>query len=478
MLRMSKLTASRPRDAWSPETRAEVLSVALSSLVGLYVGAWLAQKPTLAVLPLAALATILLLVDGRVRLAFVLFGGLFALQSSEALSPLKVAYLGGVFVAFGGALLDLRRKRDPAAYLLSLPLLRVSIAFLVVVLISYPVATANGVRTSDWLRDIAPYALFAAAPIFALDAQSWLSRRALISLLVASGVVATASYAVVWLQKRSIAELPLTRLALVSTLLPAALFAYSIAAALQRTSVTGRWTLLASSVVGSMFVTGSRASLSLLAAPLASVVGARRNLTARSLRFIVLVPVCAVLIGAVAYSVLITTDASTATLRERIETLQLNGNLDTDYSYNERIEQSNAAWSVFRDHPIFGSGPGTYFEWETTTGAPVRAYVLDTPLAFPAKFGIVGLVAIIVLLFGYGSFFRSMGRWGHPRAETLALIGFAAAVLVWSGFAPPFEDKGFSLGLMLLVALVLATARGGESDRPSSDGPSAPRRAG
>ena len=68
----------------------------------------------------------------------------------------------------------------------------------------------------DWLRDVAPYLLFAMAPFFALDAQRAFSRRALVRLLVIGGLVATAWFSTHWLEVRNIANLPFSQFALSS----------------------------------------------------------------------------------------------------------------------------------------------------------------------------------------------------------------------------------------------------------------------
>jgi hypothetical protein len=49
-------------------------------------------------------------------------------------------------------------------------------------------------------------------------------------------------------------------------------------------------------------------------------------------------------------------------------------------------------------------------------------------------------------------------RLNHPRVETLILAGYVGVTLVASLRAPPFEGKGFTLELILILALVLCTS--------------------
>lgn len=446
-----------------PSPVADGLGIAISCLASLAVAVALVSRPPLAVLPVMALGALLLLTNPRARIIFVLFGGLLTLQSSEELTLIKLGYLAGVLAAFAGAFYDYSRRRSSVTHVLALPLVRVSLVFLLLIAFSWPVASAHGVPRTDWLRDVAPYMLFASAPIFALDAASSLSRRALVVLFVAAGGLATLSFATYWLSHRHIADLPISRFALSSFLFPAALFAYSAAAALHGTTNRMRWLGLASIVLALLLVTGARTSLALLVAPLAIAISARRYLAMRFLRLMFLTPLAIVLILLVAYSVVGLTGASAEVIDKRIAILKSTGNPKSDASYEDRLAQSHAAWKAFTEKPVFGSGPGTSFEWQTTNGLTRASFVIDSPASFPAKFGLVGLGAVAFLILSYTSFLRNAVRLDHPRVDTLAFIGYTAIAVVASFLAPPLEDKGFALGLILILALLLRS-----SDMPRS----------
>jgi hypothetical protein len=447
----------RPSKASRQRVRGEVVGVLVSALLALEIGAASTVKPLAALLPVVALAGVLLLVDARARIVFLVFGGLLTLQSSDSFGLLKLLYLAGIFVSFGGALFGLSQSRDWFRRDLVMPLLRVSVALSALVMISLFVARQHDVARMDWLRDVAPYLLFALAPIFALDAQGAFSRKGLVRLLVGAGSLATVSYATYWLEQRNIAELPFSRFALASFFFPAALFTYAISAALQAYSRRTPWLTLAALIFASLIVTGTRTALILILAPIVAAISARRHLSARFIRLALLAPVAFLLMLAAAYSVVTVTHASKSLISKRIAILKDTGTA-SDASYLDRQAQTQAAREVFYANPIFGAGPGTYFNWTVTNGEQHSAFILDSPVDFPAKFGIAGLAVVVFLVLSYASFMRSAFRFNHPRPDTLALAAYAALSVAASFLTNPLEDKGYTLGLILLLALVLRTS--------------------
>jgi O-antigen/teichoic acid export membrane protein len=450
----------------------DLAAAVFSASVAVAIGAAVVVNPLLAVLPAVALAGILLLVDARARILFLVFGGFLALQSSSSLGSIKLVYLAGVFMSLGGALFKFRQGEDRFARRLARPLMRVSVAMSTLILISLLVSRVHSIPGTDSLRDIAPYVLFACAPVFAIDAARAFSHRGLVRLLVIAGILATLSFTITWLEGRGIAQLPLSKFALSSFYFPAAVFVYATASALHRNHHRIRWASLSVLVFALMISTGTRETLILAVAPIALAISARRRTSSRFIRLAFGGPVAVVLMLSAAYVVLATTHASTTQINDRIATLENTGTTK-DASYHDRQAQTRAAAHVFHAHPIFGAGPGIYFHWISANGTPTSAFVIDSPVDFPAKFGIVGLVVVGFLVLGYGSFLRSALRFNHPRPETLALAGYAAVAIAGSLLSPPLEDKGLSFGLILLLALVFRTWT---AAAPVPDGSQAPRR--
>lgn len=102
----------------------------------------------------------------------------------------------------------------------------------------------------------------------------------------------------------------------------------------------------------------------------------------------------------------------------------------------------------------------------THDGRHMSDFILDTPMTFPAKFGVLGLLVLLLRVAGFLAFARRLGRGGPPTVAYLTLLGFLAAVAALAFLAPPFEDKGLSFELILILALSLA-----ETSRPAAATP-------
>jgi O-antigen ligase len=435
------------------------LAVALAVIaVSVLVGASIVANPMLAFAPFALLGGAVLLTDGRARTLFVVFGGMLLLQRPGDLDMSKLAFLAACAVAFAGALANVQNLRDSPAYEAARPLLAGSVAVMALAGISLGVAYAGGTPLKEWLRDIAPYALFASVPIFALDAQASFGVRRLRHLLVAAGVLGVTAWAVEWLQRRSIADFDASRIAVASLFVPAALFAYAMASALHDRAKRLVWLLVATATLAVLFSTGTRTTLALVVIPLAIAVLVRRERLKRAMRLIALGPLAAVLTIGAAVAVITVTGANMKYLNERLALVTATADAERDLSYNDRVEQSRVALDAFKGHPILGAGPGTRFAWETHDGRQVSDFILDTPMTFPAKFGALGLLILLFLVAKYLAFARRLGRGRPPTVAYLTLLGYLVVVAVLALTAPPFEDKGLSFGLLLILALALAEA--------------------
>jgi len=467
---MSTMTASTsvaPESGPLPQggfVAGSVLAIALT-------GAAVAWLPVLAWLPLGALVGVLLLASARFRVAFVVLGGLAVLQSSQDLSPLKIGYLVGVVVAVGTASFNLRTLESTESYRLMRPLLRVSLLFLGLVVLSAVVARLHGNPASAWLRDAAPFLLFAFVPILAMDICSSVSRRYLLVMFVLVGVLATASFAVEWLDRRHLADLGLNRIALPSLFLAAALFSYEVSEALQGKGNRAAWTALAALSFSVLLITGTRGVFVLLAAPLAITFTGGGSFARRSLRVVVLGGVAVLLVLVFMQVLTRLTGADMGAATERLASVQrLMRDRESDQSYAQREDQTRVAWRAFLSEPLVGTGPGYAFQWGAADREVQTNFNIDTAVSFPAKFGLAGIAIFIALAVGFSVFLRNLGRRAGPTVPRAALLGFAAVTLLSLPLGSPFEDKGFSFGLVLLVALGLAELRVNHRRPPSAAG--------
>jgi O-antigen ligase len=440
-------------------TRIDLASPFMIAVLGALVSlgtAWaLVFQPPLAMAGPATLAALLLVADARVRFVFVIGGGLIFLQGSSELTLPKLAYLGVVALALGVAILRIIRLEQTPGFKISRPLLVSSAVLFFMIALSFPVAMAYGHSMKDWVRDVAPYALFATAPIFAVDVHQAFSPRALRLILVVAGSVATISYVVEWTARRDLIDLPVSRIALPSFLLAAVLVAFGMAMALTGRGGTLRWLVLTTVVVAMLPLTGSRSVVIILVAPLAIAIAARRGRWRRSLRLAVFVPVMAILAGLALQFVIQASGADPDAFSKRIVALTEAGE-SHDQSYQERVAQFEVSWEAFLSAPATGIGPGATFDWQRS-GDPWLT--LDTPLSFLAKFGLIGVAAVLLLALGYLRFLRNLRRAVGISIPYLALLGYLAVLAGWAVLYVPFEDKGSGMALSILVAVAISEAQ-------------------
>jgi O-antigen ligase len=467
LVRLGKpVVIDRVASVHTPADRLDFAVVLAVIALSVLVGALLVANPILAFAPIALLGGALLLTDGRARTPFVVFGGMLLLQRPGGLDTSKLAFLAACAVAFAGALANVRNLGRTPAYEAARPLLAAAVAIVALAGISLGVAYAGGTPLTEWLRDIAPYVLFASVPIFALDAQASFGTRRLVHFLVAAGLLGVTAWAVSWLQRREIAHFDASRIAVASLFVPAALFAYAMASALHERAKRLVWLLVATATLAVLFSTGTRMALALIAIPLAIALLVRRERVKRAMRLIALGPLAGVLTIVFAVAVITVTGANTKYLNERLALVTATADSERDQSYNERVEQSRVALDAFKAHPVLGTGPGTQFAWVTEDERQMSDFVLDTPMTFPAKFGALGLLILLFLVAMYFTFARRLGRGRPPTVAYLTLLGYLLLVAALGFLGPPFEDKGLSFGLLLILALALA-----EADRPVTTTP-------
>ncbi len=429
-----------------------------------------AARPNLRLIPTWAP----LLVSGQARTAFVVFGGLAVLQSSEGLGLIKIGYLFGVAIALVGALNNLRQLETTAAYRMLRPLLGLSLLFAAMVALSLGVAIAYGTPVTAWLRDAAPYFFLASVPIFALDLRASASTRLIVAMFVVAGVLASLSHTIAWLDRRHLADFPFGTFALPSSGLRSAIYIYALSSVLLSRGPRTGWTLLSALVLSWGWIIAGR--IDTLALPLvALVVGAfavkrDRQLVRPTLRLLTIGGLALLFALIFILSMVRFSGYNTSILTSRLGPIaqaSIGSETDTgsvttgfraDPSYQERSVQTRLAWQTFISKPILGTGPGHTFEWEDSQGRPRVGFQVDTSLSVLAKFGIVGIVLLLALAIALASFLRNAARGSGITVAQAALVGYAALALLISPFAVPLEDKGFSFGLLFLLALSLPAA--------------------
>ena len=431
------------------------------------------------------------LIDGRVRVGFVIFGGMLALQSSQELDNAKYIYLVGTAIALLGSVRALWHRRAEPDLIAARPWLIASASLVALICLSFLVSMANGTPFTSWLRDAATYLLFATVPIFALDLAAAASRPFIVGMLVVAGFLGGLSWAVEWFGRRDIVDLPFSRVLFPSPQLPGMLFILAFATAVVARRGAAPWAIFAGIVLGLFLVTGTRSSLLLLAGPLTITLFAGRSRLIRAgLALLGQGAAAAAVVLAFQMTLSLTLapplsnpgpsgrpgpDASlgpgatagavpsvsppAATPRPDIigdRWASMIGLLDrpsSDGSFRERIAQYESAARHWRESPLLGKGPGLAIDWTDVSGLPRTGYTADTPLIFPAKFGIVGILVLLVIASAYWDILRRLRQRSRESVTFLTLVGYAGATAVAVPLGFVLEDKGTSFALIVVLAL-------------------------
>ncbi len=416
-----------------------------------FLGAGIGGAPKIALLEITALSFLVLVLSPMARLTWVVIGGMFVLGGPLTLAVFKVIYVAGCAVAASAALMRVRSLRETPAYAEVVTLLRVSSVFAVFVFAEMVLAIIAGTPRADAFRGSAPYLLFACVPMFALDARTSTRADLIKSLFVMVGLAATASLVVEWVTRRGLGDWANYDIVLAGSL-PAAMFNYLSAGFL-----VGRQRLLWAVGAGCLFalimLSGNRGSFSMLLGPLAIAV-ILRGRWRRFLEIVLAGPILAFLAFAVSSFLAGALGLDYGALARRYEGLLHPSQLASDMSIETRLAQTRAAWQVLLSKPIQGAGPGHVFVWTTTWHGQGSSARLDSPLQFPAQFGILGVVLLLVVVIAYGRLLlRLIRALDVYRAAALGFGVSQLATLLWQH--PPIENVGFTLGFLLLIILSL-----------------------
>jgi hypothetical protein len=407
----------------------------------------------LGALPLAALAVILIVVSPLARVVLVVFGGLLVFQSSQSLDPPKIAYLAGFTIAFAAALPNFRLALEGPGRV-ARGVVAGAFVFAAMLLLSLAVSMAHGDDPSLWVRGVAPYVLFAAMPVFAFDAALSIPRRTLTALLLLAGTVATAAYVVEWAaRRRDLVQLALNHVAVASNLLPASLFALALAYALRARRFRWLWAAIAGLVLLAMLLTGSRSNLVLLGALPFVYLSVGGGPVSRTARFVAIAVIVLALAAAGLAVVQNSPGFAGGVLADRLASVvTVLSNPTSDASFRDRAAETAAALRDWSASPFLGTGPAHLVVWSTPGGDGGAWLDIDSPLMYPMRFGWLGMVVLGGVALAWLSFIRKM----DASVARAALAGVWGVALAWSLIGSAIDDKGFTMALLLGLAIALA----------------------
>jgi len=104
-------------------------------------------------------------------------------------------------------------------------------------------------------------------------------------------------------------------------------------------------------------------------------------------------------------------------------------------SVPSRLQSAREALAMWRDHPLLGSGLGSFFAASSAAATPEKPAMVihSTPLWILAEFGIVGLGA-------FGALFGTFGFWLYRNADVSPDVKAGILVLlVWAAMSLPHE---------------------------------------
>jgi hypothetical protein len=261
-----------------------------------------------------------------------------------------------------------------------------------------------------------------------------------------------------WIERRGFASLPLDSLFFPSIGLTTALFVYALARAQIGRRGTGRWMLLAGLLLTLMLATGTRTNLLFLLAP--AIVALLSGQGLRSmLRLGGVMAGLVVMTLVLGFAVGQFTGVGGGSIGSRLLSVSnaRSGSV-AGQSWQMRMEQTQLAWQTFQEHTLIGSGLGHRFLYEDPFGYVSNNYYLDTPIIFLAKLGLVGLLVICMFVVAYWLVCRELRK----AENTIPSTALASFLVIWMLTLPlglPIEEKGFSLGLVFLVAIALVPMR-------------------
>ena len=418
-------------------------------------GTLLGRVPGPALAVIAAVAVWRLLASAAFRLPFVILAGLATLQTSQNLSTVKVLYLVCTAVATLAATRNCILHRESIALRALKPILALDLVVAGLLATSAAVALANGSTPSGWLRDLAPYALFVAAPVLALDNHAS-DGRLTTDLLVVAGLLSAASFAIECENARLATPLPVKELVLPSGFLPLAMASYAFSSALQARNKRVAWSGAGILAYLLLLLPGVRSALvHLVAIPAILLSTPVRNIRRTAIGF--MLAGGAISVGVLGLLLLHQSGViRNAPTYRFLSLLQVAANPLSDASARSRVLQSGMAWQAFVSHPVAGIGLGHLYQWRDEFGVFHSTTTLDTPLLLLARFGSIGMVVSIAVAAVYVAFAARLRQYQSTTVPRSALIGFITVAIVWLIVGgPPMEDKGFSFGLMLLLTLAL-----------------------
>lgn len=395
------------------------------------------------------------------RLALFVFGGMVAMGGTSGLGATKIGYAGlmGALVVVG--LYRILKDHDPEWRRMVRSALTISTLLWLLTGIAIVVGAMHGNPLTRIAQDAFTYALLATAPIVGAEAALGGTFKRLKPLVAVVGVVASASWAVWWLARRGSAIGGLDRIMLSSSFLGFAVFSIALVMAVNSRRPAARfgWSFLAVVIPLIYIASGSRSML-VYALGILGVLGARR-LGRLPLTRAVFAGVAAA--GAALWALphifraLPDGDRIVRRFAGLGELLGSSQGISSDGSYVERERAYKYTGDMFAEFPILGQGFG--YRYPSVSGLTAGDLKVDSPLLIFAKFGIIGAIILLAVLWQLWKLSKETQGPCELRLSGTVLRIFALVAVGRLWFVAPTEDKGTAYALALMICFALVACR-------------------
>lgn len=311
----------------------------------------------------------------------------------------------------------------------------------------------------SWVRDATTFILIPIGIVYGIDAGLSLKIRTLQGMFAVLGILAAFVYLTSWLVRRQqlppSAELPLLSSSMIS--IPVICMSLTLYFT-SRARLRYIWGLIAVLQMLMLVSAGGRSSVLYCTAIVLFVSASALFTRWGVVRLLILLGVAAgVTVG---FFTIYAPYVRSSFLSNRLDWFSDVSfeAVEKDGSGEARLRAYRIMWEAFLDKPLLGNGFG--YSYPPVSAAAIDVFTLDTPLVYLAKFGVIGTFAILFAVVGL---VRACVRLAHQRAERLqVLMMWGAAIAAWMATLPsgaPTEQKGFGIGLAVLIAVSVAWCR-------------------
>lgn len=456
---------------WSEQvTMRKLLPIAL---VPVALGAMAVGGPVMLLIPVAVMGSLFLLTTSLGRMLMLCFGILVMFGSSVFSAPVRSLFTIMLFVGLPLAGLSiLQRARSTA---INLRGYWIPIFFLFGVPFLYLfVAAFYATDLVMWIRDATTFVLIPVSVIYGLDAGLSVRSITLQRIFTMVGLVGGLGYLLTWLAFRGQVQIPGGVPLLSSSMLVVPVI--SMCLALYFTSSSRRryvWAAIAAILVLLLAGAGGRSALLYLGATLLVGVAVATRARGGLPRLAIFLVVAAIVVSG--FYKIYASFVGPQFLSGRFDWFAEASweAITEDASGQDRVRAYSIMWNSFLEKPLLGNGFGYSYPSVSATG--IELFTLDSPLVYLAKFGLMGAAVVFLSLAGVVA--ATVKQSKHSPHRLRVVLMNVSAVAAWVAILPsgaPTEQKGFGVGLAILVTMSVAWNRE-SSWRPTTRRPAGGR---